>query len=307
MAPAIVAAPGGRLTAVASRAPDSRMEVFRDLEPTVSVHEGYAALLADRDVDAVYIPLPNSEHVEWSLKALDAGKHVLCEKPVAMHAGQVDDLIAARDRTGLLAAEAFMIAHHRQWQHVTELIDSGRIGALRHVDAVFGIDTSGEPDDIRNQPGLGGGALRDIGIYAIGGVRLATGCEPTSVRAWMRREAGVDVFTQIAAHFPGFTFNAAISSRIAPAQQMRFYLTGGNILMTAPFNADLYGDAAVYVQHPDGSMQLSRFNRVRQYEKQLREFNRCALESSDFPCPLEFSRATQAVIDRIFEVAESIE
>jgi len=303
MAPAMAACPGAELAALATRSPESKTDAFRALAPGLRVHADYSDLLSDPDIDAVYIPLPNSMHVEWALKALAAGKHVLCEKPVAMNTPEIDQLIEARDRTGLLAAEAFMIVHHPQWRYVRQLLHDDAIGNLMHIDAMFGFDNSTDQQNIRHQAALGGGALRDIGVYVIGAARFATGHEPEALEAELRSESGVDTFTRIVARFPGFSYNATVSMRMAAAQEMTFYGRKGSIRMTAPFNAEVFGDAAVELRRPGQPSQVLRFNRARQYELQLTAFQKSIREQTPFRCPLEFSRGTQAVIDRVFASA----
>ncbi|NJK42827.1 MAG: Gfo/Idh/MocA family oxidoreductase [Aquincola sp.] len=130
--------------------------------------------------------MPNHLHVEWTLKALEAGKHVLTEKPIAMQASEIDALIAARDRTGLFATEAYMIVHHPQWRKARDLVRSGAIGQVDHVDTAFSYDNRGDPDNIRNRPETGGGAMRDIGVYPCVTTRFATGAEPVRLRADLR-------------------------------------------------------------------------------------------------------------------------
>ena len=141
MAPAIHAAEGAELSALATSDP-AKAAGFQAFCPGLRLHSSYEALLADPDIDAVYIPLPNHLHVDWTLKALRAGKHVLTEKPIALQADQIDQIIAERDRTGLLAAEAFMIVHHPQWHRAKEWLQAGEIGTLRHVDAAFSFHLS---------------------------------------------------------------------------------------------------------------------------------------------------------------------
>ncbi|MEO0917767.1 MAG: Gfo/Idh/MocA family oxidoreductase, partial [Pseudomonadota bacterium] len=159
MGPAIHAARGAELAALATSDP-AKAEPFRAFCPGLAVHQGYDALLADESIDAVYIPLPNHMHVEWSLKALQAGKHVLCEKPMTMATAEFDDLIVARDKAGRLAAEAYMIVHHPQWKKVRGLVQSGAIGNVRHVTGAFSFDNRQDVDNIRNKAETGGGGLR---------------------------------------------------------------------------------------------------------------------------------------------------
>ncbi|MDX5349805.1 MAG: Gfo/Idh/MocA family oxidoreductase, partial [Paracoccaceae bacterium] len=181
MAPAIHAAQGAELAALATSDP-AKAEGFRAFCPGIAVHDSYEALLADPTIDAVYIPLPNHLHVEWTLKTLAAGKHVLTEKPIALAAKEIDQIIAARDRTGLLAAEAYMIVHHPQWQRAKEWFEAGEVGELVHADVAFSFNLT-DMGNIRMKPETGGGSLRDIGVYTFGCTRFVTGAEPVDVSA----------------------------------------------------------------------------------------------------------------------------
>ena len=156
MGPAIHAAGGARLTGLAT-SDTAKAEPFLEFCPDLTTYGSYEALLADPEIEAVYIPLPNHLHVEWSLKALDAGKHVLCEKPMTLQAEEFDQLIAKRDQTGLLAAEAYMIVHHPQWQLTRKLIADGAIGRLAHVTGAFSFDNRMDIGNIRNRAETGGG------------------------------------------------------------------------------------------------------------------------------------------------------
>ncbi|MCH1531893.1 MAG: Gfo/Idh/MocA family oxidoreductase, partial [Planktomarina temperata] len=166
MGPAIHAAKGAVLSAVASRTPQS-VAPFKDFAAGCRAVMGYDALIADPDIDAIYIPLPHHMHVEWTVKALNAGKHVLAEKPIAMQADDFDRLIAARDASGLLAAEAYMIVHHPQWQRARQMVADGAIGRVIHITGGFSYDNSDDPQNIRNQAATGGGGMRDIGVYVL--------------------------------------------------------------------------------------------------------------------------------------------
>ncbi len=177
MAPAILLAEGADLVALATSDP-AKAARFRQLSPRLAIHDSYDALLADPGIDAVYVPLPNHLHVEWALKTLQAGKHVLVEKPLGMKASDFDAVIAERDRTGLLAAEAYMIVHHPQFARAREIVQGGGIGRLVHVDVTFTYNNADAPGNIRNRAETGGGGLPDIGVYAFGSVRHVTGAEP---------------------------------------------------------------------------------------------------------------------------------
>ncbi|WP_170403727.1 Gfo/Idh/MocA family protein [Ruegeria arenilitoris] len=302
MGPAIHAASGARLAALATSDP-AKVEPFQAFCPDLKVFDDYDALLASPEIEAVYIPLPNHLHVEWSLKALEAGKHVLCEKPMTMRAEEFDALIHKRDQTGLLAAEAYMIVHHPQWQHVRDLIADGAIGDLVHVTGAFSFDNRTDTGNIRNRAETGGGGLRDIGVYVIGSARFATGQEPDTVQSAIRWEDGIDVFTEIRAQFPGFTYSAYVSIRMHPHQEMVFHGERGLIRLTAPFNARVFGEARVELHRPGLEVLVTRFPADDHYKLQVEAFCRSVRAGDEYPCPLEFSRGTQAMIDRVFDGA----
>ncbi|MFD0908285.1 Gfo/Idh/MocA family protein [Ruegeria arenilitoris] len=302
MGPAIHAASGARLAALATSDP-AKAEPFQDFCPDLKVFDDYEALLASPEIEAVYIPLPNHLHVEWSLKALDAGKHVLCEKPITMRAEEFDALIHKRDQTGLLAAEAYMIVHHPQWQHVRDLIADGAIGDLAHVTGAFSFDNRTDTGNIRNRAETGGGGLRDIGVYVIGSARFATGQEPDTVQSAIRWEDGIDAFTEIRAQFPGFTYSAYVSIRMHPHQEMVFHGERGLIRLTAPFNARVFGEARVELHRPGLEVLVTRFPADDHYKLQVEAFYWSVRAGDEYPCPLEFSRGTQAMIDRVFDGA----
>ncbi|EEE39092.1 NAD binding oxidoreductase [Rhodobacteraceae bacterium KLH11] len=302
MAPAIHAAEGARLAGLAT-SDAQKAGPFKAFCPDLKVYDSYDALLSDPDIDAIYIPLPNHMHVEWSLKALEAGKHVLCEKPMAMRAGEFEALIAKRDQTGLLAAEAYMIVHHPQWQFVRKLIADGAIGKLAHVTGAFSFDNREDTGNIRNRAETGGGGLRDIGVYVIGGARFATGQEPEAVQSAIRWENGIDTFTEIRAQFPGFTYSSYVSIRMHPHQEMVFHGEGGVIRLTAPFNARVFGEARVELHRPGLEVQVTRFPGDDHYKLQVEAFCRSVRDGEEYPCPLEFSRGTQQMIDKVFDGA----
>ncbi|WP_170508667.1 Gfo/Idh/MocA family protein [Ruegeria arenilitoris] len=302
MGPAIHAASGARLSALATSDP-AKAGPFQDFCPDLTVFDDYDALLASPEIEAVYIPLPNHLHVEWSLKALDAGKHVLCEKPMTMRAEEFDALIHKRDQTGLLAAEAYMIVHHPQWQHVHDLIAEGAIGDLVHVTGAFSFDNRADTGNIRNRAETGGGGLRDIGVYVIGSARFAAGQEPDTVQSAIRWEDGIDAFTEIRAQFPGFTYSAYVSIRMHPHQEMVFHGERGLIRLTAPFNARVFGEARVELHRPGLEVLVRRFPADDHYKLQVEAFCRSVRAGDEYPCQLEFSRGTQAMIDRVLDGA----
>src|SRR5262245_12481680 len=191
--PAMLDSENGKVTAIASRDRD-RARALADRFGAEHTFGSYDELLSSYDVDGVYIPLPTSQHVEWTLKAANAGKHVLCEKPIALAAGDIAPLIEARDRNKVLVCEAFMVSYHPQWIKVRELVQDGAIGRVRHVQGAFSYYNI-DPENMRNQLHLGGGALPDIGVYPTVATRLVTGKEPSRVQATVERDAkfGTDI------------------------------------------------------------------------------------------------------------------
>jgi len=297
MGPAIHMARGGRLAALATR-DAARAAPFSAFCPDIRVHEGYEALLADPAIDAVYIPLPNHLHVEWTLRALAAGKHVLCEKPLAMKAADFDGVIAARDASGLLAAEAYMIVFHPQWQRARALVAEGAIGRLVRVDGFFSYDNR-DPGNIRNRPETGGGALPDIGVYILGATRFVTGQEPRAIRARIVREGGVDAYAHLDAEFEGFHYAAGVSMRMQPRQDMVFHGEEGLLRLSAPFNPNVFGPA-VLVHERGMERREERWPAANHYVLQVEAFNASVRTGAAYPCPLEFSRGTQAAIDMAY-------
>lgn len=302
MARAIHEAEGARFHALATSDP-KKAEPFAAFCPDLKVHDSYDALLADPDIEAIYIPLPNHIHVEWTLKALEAGKHVLTEKPIAMQADEIDALIAARNRTGLLATEAYMIVHHPQWQRARALIEEGAIGRILHADAHFSYDNRSDPGNIRNRPETGGGSIPDIGVYTYGSVRWATGAEPVTLDAQITRESGVDVFARVFGEMAGpagrFTYHAMTSMRLFPRQEVVFQGETGLIRLTAPFNAGLFGEAQLHMFRQDKADHIERFPGARQYRNQVEAFGKTIRNGTPYPWTLEDAKGTQAMIDRV--------
>ena len=189
--------------AVASR-DEARAGAYADAHGIPRAYGSYEALLADPEIDAVYIPLPNSMHVEWSITALQAGKHVLCEKPLSRHPEDVDRAFDVAQETGRVLAEAFMWRHNPQVARMRELIDAGEIGTLRLIRAAFSFALAGDPDNIRLAADLDGGGLMDVGCYCVSGCRTVAGAEPERVYAeQVIGGRGVDVALAATLRFPG--------------------------------------------------------------------------------------------------------
>jgi predicted dehydrogenase len=299
MAPAIHAARRARLGALATRDP-ARAAPFQAFAPDLTVHASYDALLADPGIDAVYIPLPNALHVEWTERAVAAGKAVLCEKPIGLSVADIDRLRALRDASGVFVAEAWMPAHHPQWTRARALLAEGALGQLHTVTGVFTYGLS-DPGNVRFDPSLGGGALRDVGVYPIGAFRFATGLEPEITAAHAVWEGGVDTSAWVQARAGEVRFSFHVSMRTTPRQSMIFEGDEGWLEVTAPFTPGVYGEAVLHLRKPGAPDRVERFPGVRQYERQVEAVAASLLDGAPFAMPLEASRGTQAAIDAAFD------
>tara|TARA_B110000114_G_scaffold20167_1_gene19273 strand:+ start:10151 stop:11128 length:978 start_codon:yes stop_codon:yes gene_type:complete len=284
----------------------NKAKPFLEINQDITIYKGYDALIQDTEVDAIYIPLPNHLHMEWAKKSINAGKHVLCEKPIAMHADEIDELIYMRDNSGLLVAEAYMIVHHPQWQHAKDLLNSGVIGKLIQVDGVFSYNNAHQPTNIRNDASTGGGGLRDIGVYTFGSTRFLTDEEPEEIlHSTITWENGVDVWAGVTAKFPSFNFMGITSMRMQARQEMNFHGTEGIIKLTTPFNPQVFSQAEVQLHKDKETIQVFRFPAENHYVNQLEAFSSSVLESYDYPCTLEFSKGTQRMIDMVLKKANT--
>ncbi len=269
----------------------------------------YEDLLADPAIEAVYNPLPNELHVPWTLRALAAGKHVLCEKPIALDANEARQLIDARERSGRLVAEAFMVRCHPQWRRARELVQTGAIGAASAIQTFFSYRLL-DPDNVRNRP-PGGGGLYDIGCYAVLTARYIFGAEPSRVVASLDRDAqfGTDRLVSAIVEFPNgrhLTFSAA--TQLSAHQRVTIVGDGGRIEIAIPFNAppdrptritiddgaDLFGGGALDEEFPV----------CDQYALQGDAFSRAVLGQAPLEFPVEDAIANMRVIDALFRSAE---
>jgi predicted dehydrogenase len=305
MGPAINAAKGAVLSAVASRNPAS-VGPFQEFAAECRAIAGYDALIADRDIDAVYIPLPHHMHVEWTVKALHAGKHVLAEKPIAMQAEDFDILIAARDATGLLAAEAYMIVHHPQWQRARQMVADGAIGRVIHITGGFSYDNSDDPQNIRNQAAMGGGGLRDIGVYVLGSARYVMGEELENISSKIHLESGFDTFASMQGNVGEATYSAYVSTRMHPHQEMVFHGSEGLLRLTAPFNANIFGEARIELHQPNLGLRVEKFPAANHYVQQVEAFGHSIRTGAAYSWTLEQARGTQEAIDKILAVGKKL-
>ncbi len=305
--PAIQDAENCVVTAIASR-DHARARQMADRFSVPHAFGSYEEMLASDTIDAVYIPLPTAQHVEWTVKAADAGKHVLCEKPIALKAGEIDQLIAARDRNAVLVSEAYMVTYAPVWRKVRELLAEGAIGTLRHVQGAFTYFNR-DPGNMRNIPALGGGGLPDIGVYPTISTRFVTGAEPVRVQATVERDKdfGTDIYSSVRADFGSFELSFYISTQMAARQVMVFHGDKGFIEVKSPFNADRYGAEELELTNQNHSQsQLFRFQDSRQYRREAEAFAKAALsgDHSDV-VSLESSKNNQAFIDAVYRAGET--
>ena len=305
--PAIQRAERCEVVAIASRNTARAEEVAAQLG-IGRAHGGYEDLLADGDVDAVYIPLPNHLHLDWTIAAARAGKHVLCEKPLAITAADAERMIAACESEGVLLMEAFMYRLHPMWQAVRDLIASGRIGELREVQSWFSYFND-DPADIRNQTEAGGGALFDIGCYSVNLSRMLFGAEPVRVQGEVRRDEhlGIDVSTSGILGFPDgvATFTCAIRSE--PDQRVHVYGSRGRISIEIPFNIPPDLPTRVFLTaggdppvRPD--TETLTFEPADEYAIQAERFAAAALDGEPVPTPPSDAVANLRVIEELFRV-----
>lgn len=306
LVPAMIESDNGMVSAIASRSQE-KADAFARQFQIPHAFGSYEALLASDAVDGICIPLTTNLHVEWAIRAADAGKHVLVEKPLALDAGDIKAVIDARDRNGVTISEAFMVTYHPQWIKVRDLIADGAIGTLKMVQGAFSYFNR-DAANMRNVLELGGGALPDIGVYPAVTTRFATGQEPVEVMARIERDAefGTDVFSTVSARFGSFDMQFYVSTQLALCQTMRFHGDAGMIEVQAPFNAGLYDADKVFL-HSRGHdhVETFHFTGVNQYRLQCEAFVRHALGGKDPVFRLEDSVRNQAFIDAIFRSAKS--
>jgi predicted dehydrogenase len=291
------------VVALASRSLDKARAAAAELG-IPRAYGSYEELLAAPDVDAVYNPLPNHLHVPWSIRAAEAGKHVLCEKPIALSADEARTLVAARDRTGVLIQEAFMVRTHPQWIAVGDEVRGGRLGELRALQMAFSYFNR-DPANVRNQADIGGGALMDIGCYPVVLSRFLFESEPTRVVACIDRdpEFGTDRLTSALLEFPRGQSAFTCSTQLVPYQRMQVLGTRGRIEVEIPVNAP--PDRPCRILFDDGrdafgtGVEVRAFEACDQYTIQADQFSRAIREGRPAPVPLEDAVANMEVIDAL--------
>jgi predicted dehydrogenase len=293
------------IVAIASRAPEQARSVAEELG-IPRAHGTYEALLADSDVDAVYIPLPNHLHAEWVIAAARAGKHVLCEKPLALTAAEAERMVEVCETEGVRLMEAFMYRLHPSWVAVRELVASGRIGRLMAVQSWFSYFND-DAANIRNIREAGGGALYDIGCYNVNLSRLLFDAEPDTVQATITHDpaSGVDIVTSAILGFPEGVATFTCSIRSEPDQRVHIYGTEGRISIEIPFNIPPDRPTRVFVTAggdppvaPD--TETLTFDVADPYGVEAERFAAAILDGTPTPTPPADAVANLRVLDRIF-------
>jgi predicted dehydrogenase len=304
--PGIQKAAGCRVVAIASRHERQAQEAA-EAAGIPRAHGSYEGLLADPDVDAVYLPLPNHLHAEWTIAALRAGKHVLCEKPLALASADAERMVVAAEAAGVLLMEAFMYRLHPSWVAVRELVASRRIGRLVAVQSWYSYYND-DPSNIRNIRDFGGGALFDIGCYNVNLSRLLFGGEPMRVEASIVRDpaSGVDILTSGLLEFEGGVATFTCSTRAEDDQRVHIYGTEGRISIEIPFNIPPDRPTHVFVTRggdPPVNPATERltFEAADPYTVEAERFAAAVRNGGPAPVPPADAVANLRVIERLLE------
>src|SRR5713226_6500152 len=289
------------VTAIASR----DLNKAKDAASKLVIEKAYGSyeeLLADPEIEAIYNPLPNHLHVPWSIKAAEAGKHVLCEKPIGLSVDDATKLREARDRTGVKIGEAFMVRTHPQWLKSLEFVRAGRIGDLRAVIGFFSYSNT-DPANIRNILEYGGGGLMDIGCYPIFTSRFIFGAEPRRVMGLIERDPKmkIDRLTSAILDYPAGQCVFTCGTQIVPYQRMQIFGTRGRIEVEIPFNAPPNRSCRVFLDNgrdvTGSGIKTYKVPKCDQYTAQGDLFSRAIRDDAEVPVPLESSIRNMAVID----------
>jgi len=303
--PATAAAERCEVVAIASRDLERARAAASELG-IARAFGSYEDLLADPDVDAVYNPLPNHLHAEWTIAAARAGKHVLCEKPLATTSADAERMIQACEAEGVLLMEAFMYRLHPTWEAVTSLVASGRIGELKTVQSWFSYFND-DPGDIRNLVETGGGALYDIGCYCVNLSRMLFGAEPERVGGSVLRDPvmGIDVLTSGILDFGDVVATFTCSTRAEPDQRVHIYGTEGRISLEIPFN--IPPDRPTRVSLTAGGdppvrpeTEVFTFDPANEYTIQAERFAAAILDGGQVPIPPSDAVGNLRVIEELF-------
>ncbi len=288
------------VTAIASR-DRARADAAAGPLGIAKAYGSYDELLDDPEIDAVYNPLPNHLHVPWTTQAAERGKHVLCEKPIALSAAEARQLLRVRDRTGVRIEEAFMVRTHPQWLRARDLVRDGRIGRVRSMLGYFSYFND-DPSNIRNVPEFGGGGLMDIGCYLINTSRFIFEREPQRVIGVLDTDPrfGIDTMASMLLDFGGAHSAGTCSTQMAAYQRIHILGTSGRIEIEIPFNAPPDRPCRIFLDE-----QEIPFEVCDQYTIQGDLFSKAILDGTDTPVPLEDAVRNMECIDAIVRSAES--
>jgi predicted dehydrogenase len=266
------------------------------------VYGSYEELLNDPQIDAVYIPLPNHLHVEWAIKSLQAGKHVLCEKPIGLSVAEAKQLLhVAQQKPGLKIMEAFMYRFHPQWQQAKKMVNDGKIGELKTIQSFFSYYNV-DPNNIRNQKEAGGGGMMDIGCYCVSISRFIFGKEPVSVSGNVEYDPVLET-DRIASGTLDFSTGTATftcSTQLTPYQRVNILGTDARIEIEIPFNAPTDKPTKIWLHTKDGTEEII-FDTANQYTLQGDSFSKAILYNEPAPTPLEDAVNNMKVIEAVFE------
>ncbi len=291
------------VVAIASRT-QARAQAAAKLLGIPTAHGSYEALLADPNVDAIYNPLPNHGHVPWSIRAIQAGKHVLCEKPIALTSAEAGQLIAvAKQHPTIKVMEAFMYRHHPQWVAAKQIIAEGGIGELKTVHSFFSYFNA-DPANVRNMAEIGGGGLMDIGCYNISLSRFLFGAEPARVVGLVEFDPTfkTDRLASGILDFGAGTATFTCSTQLASYQRVNLYGTEGRVEIEIPFNAPPDKPCRIWHQRGADTREIV-FPVCDQYTLQGDAFALAVLNDTPVPTPLEDALANMRVLERVLQSA----
>jgi predicted dehydrogenase len=293
------------IAAIASRNIDSANAAATRLGIS-KAYGSYEELLTDPDIDAIYIPVPNHMHISWAIKALEANKHVLCEKPIGLSSAEALDLLkASHAKPQLKVMEAFMYRFHPQWKKSKQMVVEGRIGKLKTVQSFFSYNNV-NPDNIRNKPEMGGGGMMDIGCYCVSLSRFIFNTEPKRLQAFVEFDPVLKT-DRMASGILDFTTGTATftcSTQLAPYQRVNILGDMGRIEIEIPFNALPDKQVRIWLHTGLGTEEII-IEACDQYTIQGELFSKAIIDNTAVPTPLEDAVNNMRVIETIFKSAET--
>ena len=307
--PAMIKSDNANLLAISSR----DIKKAKNISQKFSIKKtygNYEQLILDPEIDAVYIPLPNHLHIPYSIKALNSGKHVLCEKPISIKAKDILNLKTVLKKSKKIFSEAFMVRFHPQWIKTKKLIQDGGIGKLTAIQGLFNYYNV-DPQNIRNDASIGGGGLLDIGVYPIITSRFVTGLEPKKVVSLIEYDGDfkTDILASAILDFGEVQMSFTCSTQSHLMQHMRFVGTQGRLEVPVPFNPMADQKSKIFlwndVKHPSQEPSLIEIKEADQYQKQIETMNKCILNKKPFPYDIEDSYRNMIIIDSIFKSSQT--